>query len=231
MGGRRIARRRQETGHRRGHRAGPTTTGGIGGGETVREISQDTPFSMVALTGSDLTGTSARVRAKRADGSWGPWYHAERFELGSEDVEGNGTHGTDPVYVGETTAVQIAVNCPKNAPVTIEPPQSAVDAGRELGYVPANAEEPLSQTMSAILITRPRPRSTPSGHRRPPPWGRASHRTSSAGRSGGWDRFTLRGPFYGDGVRAAVLHHTPRATTTRLKTPRRSSVRSTPITP
>ena len=36
---------------------------GVGGGETIREISRPTPFSMVALTGSDLTGTSARVRA------------------------------------------------------------------------------------------------------------------------------------------------------------------------
>ena len=81
---------------------------GVGGGETVREISQPTPFSMVALTGSDLSGTSARIRAKRHDGSWGPWYTTERFELGSEDVEGDGTHGTDPIYVGATTAVQIA---------------------------------------------------------------------------------------------------------------------------
>ena len=47
---------------------------GVGGGETIREISQDTPFAMVALTGSDLTGTTARVRAKQADGSWGPWF-------------------------------------------------------------------------------------------------------------------------------------------------------------
>ena len=36
---------------------------GVGGGETIRELSQATPFSMVALTGSDLTGTKARVRA------------------------------------------------------------------------------------------------------------------------------------------------------------------------
>ena len=128
---------------------------GVGGGETVREISQETPFSMVALTGSDLTGTTARLRAKRADGSWGPWYNAERFELGSEDVEGNGTQGTDPVYVGDTTTVQIAVTRPADAPVTIEPAQSGLDAGRELGYIPANAQEPLSQTMSAVLISPP----------------------------------------------------------------------------
>ena len=50
---------------------------GLGGGETVREISQSTPFSMVALTGSDLTGTTARIRAKKPDGSWGPWYDAD----------------------------------------------------------------------------------------------------------------------------------------------------------
>ena len=37
---------------------------GLGSGETIREIHQDTPFSMVALTAQDLTGTSARVRAK-----------------------------------------------------------------------------------------------------------------------------------------------------------------------
>ncbi|HEY6646903.1 MAG TPA: cold-shock protein, partial [Mycobacterium sp.] len=47
---------------------------GLGGGETIREVHQATPFSMVALTAEDLTGTSAKVRAMKADGSWGPWY-------------------------------------------------------------------------------------------------------------------------------------------------------------
>ncbi len=42
---------------------------GLGGGVTIREVTQATPFSMVALTGDDLTGISARVRAKRPDGS------------------------------------------------------------------------------------------------------------------------------------------------------------------
>ena len=52
----------------------------LGGGETIREIHQDTPFSMVALTAGDLTATSARVRAKKADGSWGPWYETEQLQ-------------------------------------------------------------------------------------------------------------------------------------------------------
>ena len=89
----------------------------LGGGETIREIHQDTPFSMVALTSQDLTGTSARVRAKKADGSWGPWYDAETLEgVGAERAAG--TRGTDPVFVGRTTTVQIAVTRPAGAPTT-----------------------------------------------------------------------------------------------------------------
>ena len=53
---------------------------GLGGGETIREVHQDSPFSMVAVTAGDLTGTRARVRAKKPDGSWGPWYDAETLE-------------------------------------------------------------------------------------------------------------------------------------------------------
>ena len=53
----------------------------VGGGETVRDIHQDTPFSMVALTAADASGTEARIRAKKGDGSWGPWYDAEHLEV------------------------------------------------------------------------------------------------------------------------------------------------------
>ena len=129
---------------------------GIGGGETVRELRQDKPFSMVALTGTDLTETSTRVRAKRADGSWGPWYDAENVESNADDSQTGGPRGTDPIYVGQTTAVQIAVKRPKSAPVTAAPLQSGLDAGGDLGYIPANAQVPLNQTMSAVLITPPK---------------------------------------------------------------------------
>ena len=74
---------------------------GLGGGETVREIHQDTPFSLVALTSEkrgDLTGTSARVRAKKPDGSWGPWYEAEAMEgLGPDTPAAGAPDGTEPV--------------------------------------------------------------------------------------------------------------------------------------
>jgi uncharacterized protein with LGFP repeats len=182
---------------------------GVGGGETVREIRQAESFSMVALTGSDLRGTSARIRAERSDGSWGPWYTAERFELGAEDVEGHGTHGTDPIFVGSTNAVQIAVNRPKDAPVTSAPPQNGLDAGRDLGYIPANVTEPLTQTMSAVLISPPQ---TPAERQWTPPTANLAPgqppNIISRAQWGAGTGSRCGGPAYGDGVRAAVLHHT-----------------------
>ena len=128
---------------------------GVGGGETVREISQSTPFSMVALTGNDLTATSAQLRAKKPDGTWGQWYEIHNLESNSDDTVDGGPRGTDPVFVGSTTAVQIALTRPQDAPMTVAAPDPALDAGRELGYVPANAEQPIAQNISAVLITPP----------------------------------------------------------------------------
>ncbi len=181
---------------------------GVGGGETIREISQDDPFAMVALTGSDLTGTTARIRAKQPDGSWGPWYESESLS-DITDETGSGTQGTDPVYVGSTTAVQIAVTRPHDAAVTTAPPDSGLDAGGDLGYIPATAEQQLSQNMSAVLITPPQspvdrqwtPPNATLGPGQPPNIiSRADWGAGSGMRCGG--------PYYGDGLRAAVVHHT-----------------------
>ena len=181
----------------------------VGGGETVREVSQPTPFSMVAVTGTDLSGTSARVRAKRADGTWGPWYPTHLVDHGGQDPT-DVPRGTDPVYLGETTSVQIAIRRPAEAPVTSAPPVSGIDAGRDLGYRPANAEESLGQTLSAVLITPPRapaetqwtpPPTAALGPGQPPNIiSRADWGAGSGLRCGG--------PSYGSGVRAAVVHHT-----------------------
>src|SRR5262245_37521131 len=86
---------------------------GLGGGETIREVHQDTPFSLVALTAQELTGTTTKVRAKRADGSWGPWYEAD--PLDGVGPNSPATRGTEPVFVGRTTTVQISVTRPKGA--------------------------------------------------------------------------------------------------------------------
>ena len=73
---------------------------------------------MVALTGGDLTGTSARIRARHADGSWGQWYESETLTGHGATT---GPRGTDPVFVGKTTTVQIAVSRPPGAPLTSPP--------------------------------------------------------------------------------------------------------------
>jgi len=182
---------------------------GVGGGETIRELTQATPFSMVALTGNDLTGTSARVRAKQPDGSWGSWYDTENLESNSDDSIDGGPRGTDPVFVGLTTAVQIAVTRPHDAPVTVAPPDTGIDAGRELGYVPANAEQPLAQSISAVLITPPQspvdtqwaPPTAALGPGQPP-------NIISRAQWGAGTSMRCGGPSYGTGIRAAVVHHT-----------------------
>jgi uncharacterized protein with LGFP repeats len=179
---------------------------GLGGGVTVREISQPTPFSMVALTGDDLTGTSARVRAKHADGSWGPWYDAETLESNANDAAVHGPRGTDPVFVGTTTAVQIAVTRPPGAPVTTAPPADTAKPG--LGYRPANVEEPIGQNLSAILISPPQ--APVDAQWTPPTAVLAPGQPPSVITRAQWGAGDSHcgAPVYDDGVRAGVVHHT-----------------------
>ena len=181
---------------------------GLGGGVTIREISQQTPFSMVALTGGDLTGTSARIRAKRADGNWGPWYDAETVESnGDDDGPAHGPRGTEPLFVGTTTAVQIAVTRPPGAPVTVAPQAEAKPD--KLGYVPATTERTLAQNLSAVLITPPQ---APVDAQWQPPTGVLAPgqvpNIISRAQWGADESMKCGTPVYDDGVKAAIVHHT-----------------------
>ena len=187
---------------------------GLGGGETIREISQATPFSMVALTGDDLTGTEVKVRAKHGDGNWGTWYDAETLESNGsdnpEDSAHHGPRGTDPVFVGLTTSVQISVTRPPGAPVTSAPAgASDEDLGADLGYVPASTERSLAQNMSAILITPPQ---APVDAQFTPPVGVLAPgqppNIISRAQWGADESLKCGGPRYDKGLRAAVIHHT-----------------------
>lgn len=198
-------------------------------GVTVREITQDEPFTMVALTGADLSGTSARIRAKRADGSWGPWY-ATAHEAKQEatqvagatpraDAPAPGPDGTEPVFVGRTTTVQIAVTrtgpkAPGDQPKTPskakpEPaPQKSAPAP-DLGYLPATAAQPFAQNVSAVLITPPKapldaqwsPPNAVLAPGQPPNIIPRSH--WGVGANGRCGKPVESGP-----VQAAVVHHT-----------------------
>jgi uncharacterized protein with LGFP repeats len=185
---------------------------GLGGGVTVREISQTAPFSMVALTGGDLSGTSARIRARHADGSWGPWYSSEALPAaGGHGSTGSpkGTSGTDPVFVGKTTTVQIAVSRPAGAPPTSRPSGTA-RAETGLGYLPATVEQPLAQNISAVLISPPP--QAPADTQWTPPSAvvAAGQPPNIIGRAQwGADELVRCGnrPFDAP-IRAAVVHHT-----------------------
>ncbi|OBI08992.1 cold-shock protein [Mycolicibacter nonchromogenicus] len=188
-------------------------------GVTVREITQDEPFTMVALTGADLSGTSARIRAKRTDGSWGPWYataHETKQETPGPrpaDAPALGPDGTEPVFVGRTTAVQIAIT--RTAPSDPAPakpptkPAATKSAPADLGYVPATAEQPFAQNISAVLITPPKapvdaqwqPPKAVLGPGQPPNIIPRSH--WGAGAYGRCGKPVESGP-----VHAAVVHHT-----------------------
>ncbi|NKR89012.1 cold-shock protein [Rhodococcus hoagii] len=141
-------------------------------GATVKEVTQDTPFSMVGVTAADLQSSVTQLRAKLADGSWGEWITPDLI-----DGSSNGKQGTEPVFVGDTNAVQILVT-PKDgaagaagtteAPAGTNPtdpalrapgaaeapeapaaeapaPQEESDATQPLGYTPAAVSKPLRQ--------------------------------------------------------------------------------------
>jgi uncharacterized protein with LGFP repeats len=178
---------------------------GLGGGETIREIHQDTPFSMVALTAEDLTGTSARVRAKQPDGTWGPWYEAEALE--GVGPESSGPRGTEPVFVGRTTTVQIAVTRPAGAAPT-GAGANAEPAKPDLGYVPANVGQPFGQNLNAVLISPPQAPidslPLPSAVAAP---GAPPHIINRA-QWGADESMRCGNPRYDKGIRAGIVHHT-----------------------
>lgn len=195
----------------------------LGGGETIREITQDEPFSMVALTGANLTGTSARVRARHADGTWGPWYTTAHEVRSAESPHGGGPakgpDGTEPVFVGSTTAVQISITRPAKPPGTksakppatksAKPPAGDTSGKPDLGYVPATAAHPFAQNISAVLISPPKapvdaqwtPPSAIIAPGQPPNIIPRSHWGSAVTNRCG-------GPVEGGPIRAAVVHHT-----------------------
>lgn len=77
-------------------------------GATVKEITRNTPFSMIALTAQNLAGAQAQVRAKQPNGSWSPWMSTDQIETGRSDKGADGAvAGTEPIYIGKTNTVQV----------------------------------------------------------------------------------------------------------------------------
>ena len=73
----------------------------------VKELRHDREFSMFALTWREAPEVTAFFRAERPDGTWSEWFAADSLDSPVGE-EGNGLKGTEPVYVGRTTAVQVS---------------------------------------------------------------------------------------------------------------------------
>ncbi|MBM7458681.1 N-acetylmuramoyl-L-alanine amidase [Rhodococcus coprophilus] len=138
-------------------------------GATVKELTREAPFSLVALAADDIAATDALIRAQNNDGSWGPWSATEPLESSRNDTAGDARRGTEPIFVGATRAVQVLLTprpgpepalagaeappaeapAPETpdapAPVDEAPVPVAESAGPapELGYVPASSSKPL----------------------------------------------------------------------------------------
>ncbi|WP_238847026.1 N-acetylmuramoyl-L-alanine amidase [Nocardia arthritidis] len=130
-------------------------------GAQVKELTRDKPFSVVALTAPTLADTTALIRAKQSDGTWGPWFNTESVDTRRADRgPADRTTGTEPIYVGNTNAVQILVTrkqaaaqvppapqLPLTDPVVPPPPVPAPAAAR--GDDPAQLG---AAALKAVLI-------------------------------------------------------------------------------
>jgi uncharacterized protein with LGFP repeats len=138
-------------------------------GAVVKEVKQDSPFSMVALTTDNIDDAVAQVRAQLPDGSWGPWNSTTAIDTGSSDASDSDTPaaggqaggrsetvGTEPVYVGLTKAVQFLLT-PKAAPTdpAAAPAATAAPAAPVVPPVPAAPAAPAAPTVPPVPDAQP----------------------------------------------------------------------------
>lgn len=122
---------------------------GVGGGQTVRK-SAGPPFSLVALTASDFTSARVRPEGRRILGPLVRGRGARWCRRGARAT----TRGTEPVFVGRTKTVQIAVTRPAEAAAT--PPAGDRPQGPGLGYRPVDVRLSLGASMKQCSSVRRR---------------------------------------------------------------------------
>ncbi|MDX5961903.1 N-acetylmuramoyl-L-alanine amidase [Rhodococcus opacus] len=193
-------------------------------GVTVKELSRDTPFRMVALTSNGRPTPAAEVRAKQPDGSWGPWFSTTQIDTPRKDGSTTpGKQGTEPIYVGKTTTVQVLVPSDPTSVSPVPPTNGGTDAPTPsaeapitpppLGYAPASVVKPLAQAhqssdVTAVLIE---PGETPVDNES----GDATNLTGPSGPKvisraqwGADESLRCEEPVYDDFLAGAVVHHT-----------------------
>ncbi|WP_280272328.1 N-acetylmuramoyl-L-alanine amidase [Nocardia wallacei] len=166
-------------------------------GAEVKELSRETPFSMVALTAENLSGTKALVRAKTSDGSWGPWFSTEQVDTRADDHTPPGRTGTEPIYVGKTNSVQVLTTRKAAAPTP--------------GTVPARSGDPAqlaASTLSAVLIDPGRGVADDNLTRVAAPLSGGGPKVISRAQWGADESIRCEEPTYDDGLGGITVHHT-----------------------
>ncbi|CRK54339.1 conserved exported hypothetical protein [Rhodococcus sp. RD6.2] len=198
-------------------------------GAAVKEITRDTPFSMVALT-SELGTTAAQIRARLADGSWGPWYATEQLETNRSDLTGpSGKNGTEPIFVGATTAVQVlvtkaaeAVGVPStgssdSAPAVPNVLTPTEPGGAPIAFAPAAVSTPLraqdqaaelADAVTAVLIQPGSGESDNSLADIATSLGGNGPRVITRAQWGADESKRCQEPVYDDTLGGATVHHT-----------------------
>ncbi|WP_324195178.1 N-acetylmuramoyl-L-alanine amidase [Nocardia cyriacigeorgica] len=169
-------------------------------GAQVTELTNGSRFSMVGLTAPDLAGVTAMVRARQLDGSWGPWFEAGTDDSVSARRPGSGRmQGSEPVYVGDTDAVQILST--RKLTDTAEPGSR--------GPAPVAGPDHFGLAvpeMSAVLLDPGRSEENLSAIAAPLAGG--GPRVISRAQWGADESIRCEDPTYDDGLGGIVVHHT-----------------------
>ncbi|MFF0457028.1 N-acetylmuramoyl-L-alanine amidase [Nocardia africana] len=163
-------------------------------GAEVKELTRDTPFSMVALTAKELADTTSLIRAQQADGTWGPWFPADRVDTDRSDhAAAPARTGTEPIYVGETKAVQILTTHKAITPAAGHSDDPAQRAASQLSAVLINpGRGAIDDDLTSVAA--PLPGGGP--------------KVISRAQWGADESLRCEEPTYDDGLGGITVHHT-----------------------
>ncbi|MGN2634862.1 N-acetylmuramoyl-L-alanine amidase [Nocardia takedensis] len=184
-------------------------------GAQVKEVSRDTPFSVVALTARNLAETTAMVRAKQADGKWGTWYRTEQVDTRRDDSgAADRTSGTEPIYVGNTNAVQILVTRKDAASAPVAPGAPgvapAVPGPDPVGPIAQGAARAtaIAADLTAVLIDPGRGAIDGALHDVASALPGGGPNVISRAQWGADESLRCEEPTYDDGLGGVTVHHT-----------------------
>jgi uncharacterized protein with LGFP repeats len=169
-------------------------------GAQVTELTHQDRFSMIGLTAPNLEGVTTMVRARQPDGSWGRWFEAGTDDSVSARRPAPGhLQGSEPVYVGDTDAVQILSTRESAATDNPELPGPRPVAGPD--HLGVGVPE-----MSAVLLDPGRGEENLSAIAAPLAGG--GPRVISRAQWGADESIRCEDPTYDDGLGGIVVHHT-----------------------